>query len=198
MKAIVPGTSNLIKAILVVFACCTTVYATTPFKPYASIGSKIYLSGNGLAAAPALTVSYSLERMEIDLGANFQVHGSHFSGGQANVCWYVTPEWKKVRLGFFGGLRYLHSASLKRSIVAQEKWVQPESKLDFDELKMQCFEGQAGFGLRVQHSHHISTFYGIGFGAYQTMGNTQQYAGMHREINRSQLSLNFSLSYSFR
>lgn len=103
-----------------------------------------------------------------------------------------------MRLGFFAGVRYFQNASLNAGSVAQEKWVQPESKLNFDELRLRCIEEQAGFGVKVTHSLHISTFYGIAIGAYQTLGDTQQYAGMHREVNQAELALTCGLNYSFR
>lgn len=165
---------------------------------YPSVGVKMNWSGNGLAAAPALSFRYSFSKVDIDFGMNYQVQGSRFTGYQTNVTWYASPSTRKVRLGFFGGVRYFYGASLKSTVVATEKWVQPESKLNFDELRMRCVEGQLGFGVRVHHTQRISTFYGVAFGAYQTLGDTEQYAGMHREVHQAQLSLNCSLSYSFR
>ena len=165
---------------------------------YFSIGVKWITTGNRLAQAPALTVRYSFPKMDFDFGVNYQLKESRFTGGQANMCWYVIPVKRKVRLGFFCGVRYLHNASLKESVVAQERWKQPESNLNFDELKMRCLEEQIGFGLRIQHSQYFSTFYGIGAGAYQTLGNTEQYAGMHRPVATGQLTMNFGAAYSFR
>lgn len=168
------------------------------FNNYPSIGLKMTCTGNKLAAAPALTVGYSFEKVEFDFGTNFQLSDSRPVGCQANVMWYMVAPTRKVRLGFFAGVRYFHNASLTTGSVAQEKWVQPESKLNFDELRLRCIEEQVGFGLKVTHSLRISTFYGIAIGAYQTLGDTQQYAGMHREVNQAQLALNCGLSYSFR
>jgi hypothetical protein len=187
------------KLLAFTFIACIVLTTSAHAKGgYPSLGMSTRFSGNGLAAAPALSVRYSLDRIDFDFGANFQMRDSRFSGVQANACWYVVPPVKKVRLGFFCGLRYFHSALLNTAVTAQEKWKQPESKLNFDELRMRCVEAQAGFGIRVQHSHHVSTFYGVGLGAYQTVGDTHLYEGMHREINRAELSLDVALSYSFR
>jgi hypothetical protein len=165
---------------------------------YPSIGVRMTWTGNGLAAAPAFTFRYSFPKMDVDFGANFQLQGSRFNGCQTNVMWYVSPPTKKVRLGFFTGVRYLAGASLKPDVVAQEKWVQPESKLNFDELQLRCIEGQAGFGVRVHHTQRVNTFYGVGVGMYQTLGECSNYEGMHRELRQAELSLNCGLSYSFR
>lgn len=191
-------TSAKFSAFIVIAALCLVSSPAKAWKSYPSVGIKMNWAGNGLATAPAFTIRYSFQNTDVDFGANFQLHNSRFSGYQANVIRYVTHSGKKIRLGLFAGLRYFYGASLKANVVAQEKWVQPESKLNFDELRIRCIEGQAGFGVRVFHNQRINTFYGIAFGAYQTLGETAQYEGMHREVKQAQLSLNCSLSYSFR
>ncbi len=155
-------------------------------------------SGNGLALAPAFTARYSFANVEFDLGANFQIRESRFSGYQANVYYYVTPWTRKVRLGFFAGVRYFHSASLKKNVAAQETWKQPEADVKFDELKLRCIEGQAGFGLRVHHSPVWNSFYGVGFGVYHTPETSRLVNGMHRQFQQMELTLNFGFSYSIR
>lgn len=165
---------------------------------YPSFGITWVSTGNGLAMAPAITARYSFRKVDFDLGANFQLREARFTGYQANMCYYVAPPTRKVRLGFFAGVRYFECASLKQNVAAQEKWKQPEANVNFDELKVRCIEAQAGFGLRVHHSLRWNTFYGIGFGAYQTLGNSETFSGMHREFRQAQLTLNFALSYSLR
>jgi hypothetical protein len=174
------------------------IHNASAFTGYPSFGIKLVSAGNGLAAAPAITARYSFKRVDFDIGANFQLRESRFTGYQANMIYYVAPPSRKVRLGFFTGLRYFYSASLRQNVAAQEKWKQPEASVNFDELKMRCVEAQAGFGLRVHHSLRINSFYGIGFGAYHTLGNPVTYEGMHRELTQAELTLNFALSYSFR
>jgi hypothetical protein len=168
------------------------------FDGYPSFGLNLMTSGAGLATAPAISARYSFEKLDIEMGANFQLRESRFSGYQANICYYVSPHTRKVRLGFFVGMRYFNSASLKKIVAATENWKQPEANVNFDELKVRCIEGQAGFGVRVHHSLRWNSFYGIGFGAYQTLGNSLPYEGMHREFQQTELTLNFGLSYSFR
>lgn len=194
------STTSSVKLSVLLFVAALSLFSTRAeaFTNYPSIGVKMNCTGSKLAVAPALTIGYSFENVELDLGTNFQLCDSRLVGCQGNVMWYMVAPTRKVRLGFFAGVRYFHNASLNASSVAQEKWVQPESKINFDELRLRCIEEQAGFGLKVNHSQHISTFYGIALGAYQTLGETAEYEGMHREVQQADLSLTFSLSYSFR
>lgn len=193
---VTPGKKSTVAALLFLL-----VFAALPSQAsgqYPSLGIKMSWAGNGLANAPALVLNYAFDKTEFDVGANFQLNGSRFSGCQANIIRYVSPSTRKVRLGFYVGARYFFGASLSETTAAQEKWVQPESNLNFDELKMRCLETHAGFGIRMQHTYAISSFYAIGFGAYKTLGNATQYSGMHREVGQAELAINIGLSYSFR
>lgn len=165
---------------------------------YPSFGINFLATGNGLAMAPAITAHYSFRSVDFGFGVNYQLRESRFTGYQGNICIYATPPARKVRLGFFLGGRYFMNASLKQNVVAQEKWKQPEAPVDYAQMRMRCVEGQAGFGLRIHHSYRISSFYGIGFGAYYTLGERATYAGMHRELSQAELTMNFGASYSLR
>lgn len=190
---------NSTKFLLAVFLLCILfANKASAYYTYPSLGIKLVTSGNGLAVAPAFTARYSFRQVDFDLGANLQLRGMRFTGYQGNMTIYVSPPTRKVRLGFFIGARYFNSASLKNNVAAQEKWKQPEADVNFDELKVRCIEGQAGFGVRIHHTWRISSFYGVGFGAYQTLGNAATFEGMHRQVNQAELTMNFALSYSLR
>lgn len=163
---------------------------------YPSIGIKTCVSGSGLAIAPAIIAGYNFRHLAVNVGVNMQVRKTHICGVQGTVSYYLGNPGEKIRLGFFTHARYFYSAGLKQAAIAQEKYKAPESSLDFDRLILQTVEGQVGFGLLIGHSTCISTFYGIGIGAYQTLGNTQKYSQMHREINRAQLMLTFGFNYA--
>lgn len=196
MKTRFTSASKALRYILPILLCLVVVSAHAQ-RSHASVGIKTMVSGNGLAAAPALTFSYSLPKVEIELGANFQLRNTHFSGVQGNICWYASKPGRKMRLGFFVGARYLYASALSNKVILQEKYITPESSLDFESMQLGTIEEQIGFGMRVQHAACFNSFYGIGIGAYQTIGDTSKYVEMHREKSGLQLVLNFGVRYSF-
>lgn len=162
-------------------------------------GLKTGLSGNGLRSAPTVTINFTGYKWELELGADFQLRNTNFSGAQATVYYYpMRTNIQRLRLGFFANCRYNFETLLGNATIAQENYLQPESRLNMKEVTLQTAELNAGFLLRVYHSQYISTFYGIGAGAYQTLGKPEDYPLKHREFNRAQLVLTAGIAIDLR
>lgn len=162
------------------------------------IGLRTMLSGNGISTAPALTFQYAGTNWEWELGADLQLRKPHFSGMQTTLCYYpMRKNIQGLRLGFFTNIHYSFAALMNKNVIEQESFLAPERRMQINEMHLRIIEGQAGFILRIFHTKDLSTYYGVGFGAYQTLGDEDDYVLIHREFNHAQLVLNFGINYNF-
>lgn len=163
------------------------------------IGIRTMVSANGLGAAPAFTVQYTGTKWEWEMGANIQLRNTHLSGVQSTLCYYpMRKNALGLRLGFFANLNYNFDALINKNVIVQETFLAPESRMQINDLTLRTLEAQGGFILRVFHTRNLSTFYGVGFGAYQTLGDESNYPLIHREFNHAQLVLNFGINFDIR
>jgi hypothetical protein len=129
------------------------------------------------------------------MGLDMQYRHSHISGLQTTLYYY--PMYTNVsgmRLGLYANMRYNFSGLVNKSVMAQENYLQKETRRDFSQLTLSTMEGQAGFAVRVSHGERLRTFYAIGFGIYHTLGGKENYTLVHREFTHVQLVLDFGLA----
>lgn len=162
------------------------------------IGVRTMLSGNGISTAPALTFQYAGDKWEWEIGANLQLRKPHLSGMQTTLYYYpMRKNIQGLRLGFFTNINYNFAGFMNKNVIEQESFLAPERRVQLKEMQLEVLEAQAGFVLRIFHTSELSTYYGVGFGAYQTLGNEDDYVLIHREFNHAQLVLNFGINYNF-
>ena len=160
------------------------------------IGLNTGISGNGLRPYYGIALSYTGLNWEHELGADFQLHEFHSSGVKAVVRYYpMKSNYSNLRLGFFLNAQYNYDGAISKGVTEQEKFLQPEARVNIEQLRLKTAEAGTGFMVRAYHGQHFSTFYAIGIGVYKTLENKDNYMLVHREMTHSQLILNAGLTF---
>ncbi len=163
------------------------------------MGIRTSVSGNGLSPTNALMTGMKISRCEMELGANVQERHSHFSGLQMSFAYYLLDDCSsKAKLSAFVNCSYNFAAYLSQGTINREKQIAPESTINFQNLLLKTVETHGGFALHVQHTKYMSSFYAIGFGAYQTIGSKAVCSQMYREGNAVSLYLSVGIKYSLK